>query len=95
MSNPEKQPIETANGCWVDLYSSSYFRGRLKRIQGPARIHVNGAGSLIVGPEASVMHAGRNCKISLHPKQIIPDLDDGNWKGKLRSLQVLQVTGRG
>jgi len=68
MSKLRNQPDDAASGCWVDLYSSSYFGGRLKRIYGPNYIRVGGTGSLIVGPEASILRAGRNPGVNLRPK---------------------------
>jgi len=92
MSKLRNQPDDAASGCWVDLYSSSYFGGRLKRIYGPNYIRVGGTGSLIVGPEALILRAGRNPGVNLRPKQIIPDLNTTAWKGKLKSLKVLHMT---
>jgi len=86
--------ISVPNGCWVDLYSGTYFAGRLKRIYGPGRIRVARIGSLIVGPEAWVVPTGRGRGVNLRPfrsRRIIPDLDTLWRKGKLKSLKVVRV----
>jgi len=97
MSKSQKRSgdvISLSNGCWVDVYSRTYFAGRLKRIYGPGRIRVGKIGSLIVGPEALAVPAGRNYGVSLRPlrpKQIIPDFDAPRCKGKLKSLEVVHA----
>jgi hypothetical protein len=64
--------------CWLDVYDSSYFDGKLRRYFGPVEISRLAGGSIIVGPQASIrLTARRHGKpifIELKPNRVIPDL---------------------
>jgi hypothetical protein len=89
MSKFKKRAAEVnrfKSGCWVDLYSRTYFAGKLTRIYGPGPIRIARIGSLIVGPEALLIAAERKRGVSLRalrPRQIIADLNAHGWKVKL------------
>jgi hypothetical protein len=70
--------ITDSSTCWIDLYDSNYFRGKLRRLAGPRMLRQLQAKSLIVGPHAavrvSVRRGGTESVITLDPKCVIPDL---------------------
>lgn len=80
-----------AKRCWVDVFESSYFEGRMRRIFGPVSVKPPARGSLIVGPAAQVqvrgLRSGRPVLIELKPNQIVPDL-----AGRLRGAAIKSAT---
>jgi hypothetical protein len=70
--------IDGANNCWVDLYESNYFSGRLRRLSGPQKLRRLHAKSLIVGPsttvQLSIRRRGKESVVMLDPKRVIPEL---------------------
>lgn len=64
--------------CWLDVFESSDFEGKMRRYFGPTRLNALGAGSVIVGPGAVVhllgLRRGRPITIQLQPKRVISDL---------------------
>jgi len=64
--------------CWVDVFESAYFMGRMRRLFGPQKMRQINAKSVIVGPEAtirlSVRSRGKDRVVELAPKRVIPDL---------------------
>ena len=64
--------------CWLDVFESSDFEGKMRRYFGPTRLRTLCAGSAIVGPGAVVhllgRRRGRPITIQLPPKRLIPNL---------------------
>lgn len=64
--------------CWMDVFESNHFTGRMRRIYGPVQFKSISAGSVIVGPEARVEVYGRSngqpFKMRLEPKRLVVDL---------------------
>jgi hypothetical protein len=65
------------NRCWVDVYETAHFKGKLRRLFGPVRIKDLG-GSVIVGPEALVEVQGQRGKrpfmMKLEANRVVPDV---------------------
>jgi len=79
-------------GCWVDLYACACFEGKLRRLFGPARFTAPSKGSMIVGPGAKLVQSDAKGKVGVGPKQIVADLADPRWRGKLLAME-LQASG--
>ncbi|MGA3068098.1 MAG: hypothetical protein ABSF29_14740 [Tepidisphaeraceae bacterium] len=64
--------------CWLDVYESTHFHGKLRRYIGPAEVPRLAGKSVIVGPGAKVqVIAQRGRKpvlIQLNPNRVIPNL---------------------
>jgi len=64
--------------CWLDVYESSYFNGKLRRYFGPTEVDRLTGGSVIVGPRARVQvlvhRRGKAVSMELKPNRIIADL---------------------
>jgi hypothetical protein len=78
-----------SNQCWIDLYACAGFAGRLQRFYGQGKVKLPSQGSVIVGPGAKLVQADATRQVRLHPKQIVPDLADRRWKGKLKEVEVV------
>jgi hypothetical protein len=78
--------------CWVDLFDSSHFMGRMKRVFGPVEFKSVSARSMIVGPEARVeffgSSNGRPIKVRLEPNRVVPDLAAKLRGARIRSAMV-------
>ena len=64
--------------CWVDIFESDYFMGRMHRLFGPKDLRQLRAKSVIVGPgstlELAVRRRGKNSVVTLQAKKVVPDL---------------------
>jgi hypothetical protein len=64
--------------CWLGVYESSYFSGKLRRFFGPTELPRLSGGSVIVGPKAKVQVVARRGQkvvmIDLKPNRVIADL---------------------
>ncbi len=78
--------------CWVDVFDSHYFMGRMRRLVGPRKLRQLNAKSIIVGPSATVVltirRAGRDSRITLKPLKVIPNLAAIVRNAKIRSATV-------
>ncbi|MDP9174068.1 MAG: hypothetical protein M3O30_09415 [Planctomycetota bacterium] len=77
---------------WVDVFETTYFAGRMRRILGPVQLKSISAGSMIVGPEVRVelygLSKGQPFKLILGPKRIIPDLPAVLHGAKIHSIMI-------
>lgn len=76
---------EIQSGCWVDVYACACFAGELKRLYGPTRFTAPRRGSMIVGPQATLISRTGG---TLGPKQIVADLADRKWRGRVGNVEV-------
>ncbi|MGD0461866.1 MAG: hypothetical protein ABSB74_05195 [Tepidisphaeraceae bacterium] len=64
--------------CWVDVFEADCFMGRMRRLVGPRKLRQLSAKSVIVGPHAMVVltvrRRGRDCRVTLRPRKVIPNL---------------------
>ncbi len=87
-------PIFRKSGrdCWVDVYDTSYFGGKLRRIFGPVDLRRMSGGSVIVGPGAKVQVLGRRGQkpvvINLKPNRVVPDLSASLRGSAIQSARV-------
>jgi hypothetical protein len=81
--------------CWIDLYHSNYFRGKLRRLAGPRKMRQLQAKSLIVGPhtavKVSVRRGATESVITLDPKCVIPDVAK-SLPGKIIRTAIVHST---
>jgi len=80
---------QISNECWVDLYACAGFAGRLQRVYGQGKVKLPSEGSVIVGPGAKLVLDDATRQVCLKPKQIVPDLADRRWKGKMKTVEVV------
>lgn len=70
--------IRAASQCWVDIFESDYFMGRMQRLFGPMDLTRLQAKSVIVGPrttlELSVRQGGKQSVVMIQPKKVVPVL---------------------
>jgi hypothetical protein len=70
--------IRSAGKCWVDIFESDYFMGRMRRLFAPVDLAQLEARSVIVGPgsrlELSVRRRGKVSVVMLQPKEVVPVL---------------------
>jgi hypothetical protein len=79
---------EVCDGCWVDVYDRPWFAGRLRRFRGPAVFRDTGqAGSIVVGPNASLVNLAGGQRVTLKPKQLVPNLAERPW-GKITGFAL-------
>jgi hypothetical protein len=83
----------TQQSCWVDVFAADYFKGRMRRLVGPRKLRQLSAKSIIVGPDAIVVltirRAGRDSRITLNPRKVIPDLDALVRGAKIRNATLV------
>lgn len=87
----------TEKECWLDVYESSYFSGKLRRYFGPTEVARLTGGSVIVGPRAKVQVVGRRgskpVMIDLKPNKVIPDLAASLRGAQIDSARVSYPAG--
>lgn len=90
-----KPPQEPSGDCWVDVFDADYFTGRRRRLHGPQKFRLLRAGSLIVGPEATVTLSVRRGKkesvITLKSRRVLPDLAKSLRGTVFREISVESV----
>jgi hypothetical protein len=78
--------------CWVDIFESDYFMGRMHRLFAPQDLRQLRAKSVIVGPgstlELSVRRAGKNSVVMLQAKKVVPDLVKSIEGGSVRGAKL-------
>ncbi len=78
--------------CWVDVFTSSFFTGSIRRFFGPARLKKLPAVSLVVGPEANLrityLRNGREEVLDMRPKCVVPDLSQVIGNSDVRGMEV-------
>jgi len=81
-----------STNCWVDLYESDYFSGRLRRVNGPKKVRQWKAKSLVVGPRTALMlsirRRGKESMVKLDPKCVVPDLAESLEGAVIRAAVV-------
>jgi len=79
--------------CWVDIFDSAYFMGRMHRLFGPQRMRKINAKSVIVGPEAkillSVRRGGKDHVVELAARRVVPNLAASIKGGTIRDASVV------
>jgi hypothetical protein len=82
----------SAKDCWVDVFESTFFMGRMKRVFGPVRLKQVTAASIIVGPKAhlelQVKKNGKPVNLSFEPKKLVPDVAASLSGAQLLSASV-------
>src|SRR5262245_58264972 len=91
-----------AQGCWVDLFELTQFRGRRRRLYGPAdypRLRSGGTSwgiqieSLIIGPAAHVllydMDDFENSVTWFVPGKSVPDVIQFNVASGINSIRIV------
>lgn len=78
--------------CWVDVFESDYFEGRMHRLFGPLDLGELRAGSVIVGPksalELSIRKGGKDSVVTLSAKKLVPDLAKSIAGAAVRGAKV-------
>jgi len=68
----------TRNLCWIDVFETRRFGGKMHRLFGPRDVGELIAGSMITGPAARVQLfasiAGKPVEVQIGPNRIVPDL---------------------
>ena len=79
--------------CWVDIFDSDYFMGKMHRLVGPRRLRNLSAKSVIIGPKAtlflSVRRKGQESTVKLNSRQVIPDLAKTLGGAQVRDAAVV------
>jgi hypothetical protein len=79
--------------CWVDLYSGSRFAGNLVRVPGPGPIANFSAGSLICGPDATLMltvfQKEKREFIQFDPSEVVKDVSRQTRGAKLVEAAIV------
>jgi hypothetical protein len=83
---------KSGRDCWVDVYDTTYFGGKLRRYFGPIELRRLTGGSVIVGPQAKLQVIARRGQkpvlIDLKPNKIIPDLAASLRGAEIQSARV-------
>lgn len=90
-----KSPV----GCWVDVFDGPVFSGKLRRLRGPAQFRglegrAISPGSLIVGPEAVLVVQRTPKPVSLHPKQVIPEVAKTRLAGAIEDFKIVTADSK-
>jgi hypothetical protein len=78
--------------CWVDIFESDYFMGRMHRLFGPKDLPQLRAKSVIVGPgstlELAVRRDGKDRMVTIKAKKVVPDLVKSIEGGSVLAAKV-------
>jgi hypothetical protein len=79
--------------CWVDVYETAHFKGKLRRLFGPVRLKALG-GSIVIGPEAHVEVQGQRGKrpfmMKLEANRVVPDVAKAVRGGAIHEVVVMR-----